>query len=340
MKDIQLYKWSGAGNLFVVADCRYAGAGRLGAGHSGADASDCLGADASDCSGEDAATLLRKPETIKTLCHQHGTDGLMLLLPPATPGCEFAMEFYNPDGSGGMMCGNGGRCIVAFAHYLGLGSCSAENTTTAASALATTQKAQLPGNNAISAEAPLASAPKDGNTIELRFNAPDGIHSAQILNIKEDNNYTVRLQMVNVSGIQPLLGGYFLNTGTRHFVKLVEDTSKIDVATDGKALRSNPAFAPEGTNVNFLSSDGFHLSVRTFEKGVEAETLACGTGITACAIVAYHAGIKPHASSPSGSVEYTLRARTSELTVNFLPAGKEEFKDIFLTGPAKLLAII
>ena len=169
--------------------------------------------------------------------------------------------------------------------------------------------------------------------------------------------------MIDVDGIREVLGGYFLNTGTRHFVKFVEDVDAIDMATEGKALRWNEAFAPEGTNVNFVQRmpDGT-LRIRTFEKGVEGETLACGTGITAAALAAWFAGILPgdtdaghsdgqcrdrrplvgHGTAlcpsrlaPAG---IRLQARRGDiLSVDFIPDGPASFSSIHLTGPAELL---
>jgi diaminopimelate epimerase len=129
-----------------------------------------------------------------------------------------------------------------------------------------------------------------------------------------------------------MLGGFFLNTGTRHFVKFVPDVEQVDIDTEGKELRWNEAFAPVGTNVNFvhIAPDGLH--VRTFEKGVEGETLACGTGLTASAIAASHAGVP---SATPGV--YRLRARQDWLSVSFRPDADEKFTDVYLTGPARLL---
>ena len=140
--------------------------------------------------------------------------------------------------------------------------------------------------------------------------------------------------MIDVHGIMPMLGGYFLNTGTRHFVKFVDDVEKVDVDQEGKALRWNPAFAPVGTNVNFVhvAPDGLH--VRTFEKGVEGETLACGTGLTASAIAAYAAAVIPSEAKES----VRLRARQDWLSVDFTAGADQTFTDVYLTGPARLVS--
>ena len=258
MSDVKLYKMSGAGNDFVVLDGRGV-----------------------DVSG------FRRPERIAELCREYRTDGLMIL---DNGDADFRMEFYNPDGSGGMMCGNGGRCIVAFADWLGIVPSAHDHYT---------------------------------------FLAPDGLHSADIL-ARPSNGWTVKLKMIDVEGVSEVLGGYFLNTGTRHFVKFVEDVDAIDVATEGRTLRWNEAFAPEGANINFVQRlpDG-SLKIRTFEKGVEGETLACGTGITASALAAYSCGEKADTS-------IRLQARRGDiLQVDFQPAGPGIFRNVYLTGPAE-----
>ena len=280
-----IYHFSGAGNDFVVIDGR-----------------------------EGDVSAFREVPRIEALCQEYKTDGLMILgqeMPgqaghdvmadPDRPSVDFTMEFYNPDGSGGMMCGNGGRCIVAFADYLGI-------------------------------------KPASGGV--FLFMAPDGLHTGEILERpggstgSPTDRWIVRFKMIDVQGITPMLGGYFLNKGTRHFVKIVEDVEHVDVDAEGKALRWDPAFAPIGTNVNFVhvAPDGLH--VRTFEKGVEGETLACGTGLTACALVAHHAGVP---TAMPGA--YRLRARQDWLSVNFTPGADEKFTDVYLTGPARLVEI-
>ncbi len=278
-----IYHFSGAGNDFVVIDGR-----------------------------EGDVSAFREVPRIEALCKEYKTDGLMIL-GSGDAEVDFTMEFYNPDGSGGMMCGNGGRCIVAFADYLGI---------------------------------------KPSGGVFL-FMAPDGLHTGEILERPEDGLWTVRIQMIDVQGITPMLGGYFLNTGTRHFVKFVEDVERVDVDAEGKALRWNEAFAPIGTNVNFVhvAPDGLH--VRTFEKGVEGETLACGTGLTASAIAAYEisrlrpAGFTRNDNDPvistkaEGRVEKSvrLRARQDWLSVDFTPGADDTFNDVYLTGPARLVGI-
>lgn len=305
MSSIHLYKYSGAGNDFIVlADgiCSPDDAGSLNAEDL------CTGCqDTGECGLPSDICEYRKPEIISRLCDRKtgiraadgriGADGLMILSLPegGSRAADFRMEYYNSDGSGGMMCGNGGRCIVAFADFLGI-------------------------------------RPRNG--AEYVFEAPDGMHSGEILS-KSGNRCTVRLKMIDAFGLRRVLGGWFLNTGTRHFVLFTGDVDAVDVESEGARLRHNPEFAPEGANVNFVSQavDG-SLRIRTFEKGVEAETLACGTGITAAAIAAWYAGISPDegqdisANASQGTsqgprngthVHYRLHARIDDLSVDFSP---------------------
>ena len=311
-----IYHFSGAGNDFVVIDGR-----------------------------EGDVSAFREVPRIEALCKEYKTDGLMILgMPdqvghddgstgsatfmadPDRPSVDFTMEFYNPDGSGGMMCGNGGRCIVAFADYLGI-------QPTYRPAL---RQAQGPGTEQVPE---LVEGPA-----EYLFCAPDGLHTGEILERPDGSTgsptdrWIVRIKMIDVQGITPVLGGYFLNTGTRHFVKFVDDVEQVDVDAEGKALRWNEAFAPIGTNVNFVhvASDGLH--VRTFEKGVEGETLACGTGLTAAAIAAAFAGALPP-NDPRSRRAIAVRARQDWLSVDFTPGPDDTFTDVYLTGPARLVGI-
>lgn len=271
-----IYHFSGAGNDFVVIDGR-----------------------------EGDVSAFRAVPRIEALCREYKTDGLMIL-GSGDAEVDFTMDFYNPDGSGGMMCGNGGRCIVAFADYLGIRPAECERSAEGVTA--------TPG--------------------VFLFRAPDGLHTGEILDRPAEGLWTVRIKMIDVQGITPMLGGYFLNTGTRHFVKFVDDVEQVDVDAEGKALRWDPAFAPIGTNVNFVHVAPDSLHVRTFEKGVEGETLACGTGLTACALVAHHAGVPT--ATPGA---YRLRARQDWLSVDFTPGADEKFTDVYLTGPARLVRI-
>lgn len=277
-----LYKYSGAGNDFVVLDGRSEDVGHYRE----------AGVIRSLCSREDG---------FQAADGRIGADGLMIL--SGADGYDFSMEFYNPDGSSGMMCGNGGRCIVAFSSFLGL-------------------------------------VPADGKV--FRFVAADGEHTGEIVS-SEGDVATVRLGMIDCSEYHPVLDGWFLNTGTRHFVKFVDDVESLDIESEGKRYRWDEKFAPLGVNANFVQklADG-SLKVRTFEKGVEAETLACGTGLTACAIASWldsHEGSRETAASSCGSVRVALHARIADLKVDFKAPERADaaFKEVFLTGPAELV---
>lgn len=268
-------KYHGAGNDFLLADNRD---GRL------------------SLSSED----------VRRLCARHtgfGADGVMLL--ERSDSADFRMVFYNPDGTGGMMCGNGGRCIVSFAADKGI--------------------------------------VKDGRTV--LFQAPDGLHEAEIVSWRPGRGErTVRLKMKDVSGIMTFPDGVtFLDTGARHLVKFVRGLEEYPVTSVGAALRSDPRVAPDGANVNFVEpargSRGSVLKVRTFEKGVEGETLACGTGMVASAIAAYSQGI----IKSDGRVSCNLRAAIADLSVDFVPDeenGQASFKDIWLTGPVNFIGTL
>lgn len=277
-----LYKYSGAGNDFVVLDGRSEDVGHYRE----------AGVIRSLCSREDG---------FQAADGRIGADGLMIL--SCADGYDFSMEFYNPDGSSGMMCGNGGRCIVAFSSFLGL-------------------------------------VPADGKV--FRFVAADGEHTGEIVS-SEGDVATVRLGMIDCSEYHSVLDGWFLNTGTRHFVKFVDDVESLDIESEGKRYRWDEKFAPLGVNANFVQrlADG-SLKVRTFEKGVEAETLACGTGLTACAIASWldsHEGSRETAASSWGSVRVALHARIADLMVDFKAPERADaaFKEVFLTGPAELV---
>ena len=291
------YKYNGAGNDFLVADNR------------------------------DGSIHLTE-KYISEICDRHygvGADGVMLL-GSGGEAFDFTMDYFNSDGSGGMMCGNGGRCIVAFASFLGL--------------------------------KPASQAGR------WSFVAADGEHRAELLS-SEGNTLTVRLQMIDISVARHYdslkndasASGWFVDTGTRHFVHFVDTplTSEY-VDVQGRKLRHAEEFAPLGANVNFVVK-GNPLKVRTFEKGVEAETCACGTGITASAAAAWLCGVAPASrDAMTGALHYVVDALNDRLSVDFLPHCRPEdslrassaahapgtplFTDVWLTGPATLVAKI
>jgi diaminopimelate epimerase len=287
---MRLYKYQGAGNDFLIADNRD--------GHI-----------------VESAGILHFEEdgrqrtlAIEQVCDRRygvGADGLMLL----ESGVEhdFHMTYFNSDGSGGMMCGNGGRCIVAFA--------------------------------------------ADRGIEHFDFNAADGFHTAQIL--KDENGVkTVRLKMMDVSQFRKydaLSGpacqseGWYLDTGTRHFVRMVSDLDTYDIVSEGRDIRYNAEeLQPIGANVNFVQPFRGGIQVRTYEKGVEDETFACGTGIVASALASYLEGLAPTSVKEDGRQHYDVSARKDFLTVDFIDSRvlSGKFTDIWLTGPASYVAEI
>lgn len=204
-------------------------------------------------------------EDIAAICHRRfgvGADGLMLLC-RGEGDYDFKMKYYNSDGHAATMCGNGGRCIALFAYLLGLGR---------------SQDALQPSGGS-----PLSSR------THLFFCADDGPHDAEIIVWdKESRKGLVRLGMCDVQAadVRQILHGWLLNTGVPHYVQRVQDLEHFDVVGEGRRIRHLAELGAEGANVNFIEDmpDG-RLMVRTYERGVEDETWACGTGVTACAIV-------------------------------------------------------
>lgn len=207
-----------------------------------------------------------------------GADGLMLL--QNSRGYDFEMVYYNADGKEGSMCGNGGRCIVAYAKKLGLISVGAQ------------------------------------------FLAADGEHEAVI---EQD---IVSLKMNNVSKTEMNTGYSFLNTGSPHYVQFVNDLENFDVFVHGKGIRNSERFKKEGTNVNFIEREDDALFVRTYERGVEAETYSCGTGVTAAALIARLKGVS------TGDDACKIKTLGGNLNVKFKAHADGSFSDIWLEGPA------
>ena len=182
-------------------------------------------------------------QKINQLCNRRlgiGADGLILLNSSADSSIDFNMQYFNADGFEGSMCGNGGRCIVAFAKKLGIIT---------------------------------------KNTV---FAGIDGLHKAEIL-ASDETKTKVCLQMKDVEEILPFDDGYFLDTGSPHVVKFVENIQNVNMIAEGKRIRYDSRLA-NGTNVNFAQIQNNNIFVRTFERGVEDETLSCGTGVTASAL--------------------------------------------------------
>lgn len=226
---------------------------------------------------------VRDHDFIARICHRRrgiGSEGLLLIQPSGTG--DFRMRFFNPDGSEVDLCGNGARCIARLAHEIG-------------------------------------AAPAD-----MRIETPAGLLRAEIvaplvrLHLPPPKDWRMDLRVEWKQKAVPL---HFVNSGVPHAVHLVADLAAVDVAPFGAFIRHHALFAPAGTNADFIQITGADsLAIRTYERGVEAETLACGTGIAAAALVAQRLGL----------VRAPVRVKTAGndvLEVAFAP--------LTLTGPAE-----
>lgn len=226
-------------------------------------------------------------EQIGQLCDRRfgiGADGLIILR--KLTGYDFNMIYFNADGNQSSMCGNGGRCITAFAKTLGI----------------------------INGEA--------------KFHAVDGPHQSFITN---ESPVIVKLKMSDVSSVENQNDFIFLDTGSPHYVKFVDDITSVDVVAEGKNIRNNERFREKGTNVNFVQTSSGGLVVRTYERGVEDETLSCGTGVTASALAAV---IKNKTSGENGVLE--VRTPGGKLSVYF-EKSVNGFVNIWLEGAAEFV---
>ncbi len=206
-----------------------------------------------------------------------GADGLILLQKHHQ--YDFNMQYFNADGKESSMCGNGGRCIVAFAAKM--------------------------------------------NVIQEKtiFMAIDGLHQAII-----KNNW-VDLKMSDVNGIEFYNNDIVLNTGSPHYIQFVSSLKDIDIYNEGKKIRYNNTFKKEGINVNFVEKNNEHfIQVATYERGVENETLSCGTGVTAAAIA--------YGLNQKGNTEIKIQTKGGLLHVRFNHQGNYVFDNIWLSGPA------
>ena len=248
---IEFYKYQGTGNDFIMIDDR------------------------------EKEFDLTDNNLIAALCERRmgiGADGLILLREHDT--LDFEMIYFNADGKQSSMCGNGGRCIIAFAQMLEM------------------------------------------TESETNFMAIDGEHKGKLM---DDGIY---LQMQDVKEIEGVGDGLVLNTGSPHYIEMVDELDYIDVEKEGKKIRNSAPFKKDGINVNFVL-DATELQVRTYERGVEAETLSCGTGVVATSIAMHYANC----------IEETLvsvKTKGGELTVSF-----EEFnggyRNIWLSGEASMV---
>ncbi|RKR13411.1 diaminopimelate epimerase [Maribacter vaceletii] len=248
--DITFYKYQGTGNDFVMIDNR------------------------------DLKFPKDNTKLVAFLCDRRfgvGADGLILL--EKDTAVDFKMVYYNSDGNESTMCGNGGRCIVAFAEFLNVFK------------------------------------------KETTFNAVDGLHNAII------EGSLVSLQMLDVDEIKTKPNAMFLNTGSPHHVQEVVNLSEFRVKEEGKKLRYG-LYGEAGSNINFVESVKENVfAVRTYERGVEDETLSCGTGVTAAAIAM-------HKSGKVKSNHVFINVLGGNLEVKF-SVNDAMYSDVFLIGDAK-----
>lgn len=249
MKTYSFYKYQGTGNDFVIIDNRE--------------------------EVFDKTNL----DLVKKLCDRKfgvGADGLILI--ENHNELDFDLVYFNSDGSKSF-CGNGSRCGVAFAKFIGL---IGDETT---------------------------------------FNAIDGVHFAQI------KDGLVHLKMNDVEGIEKINDDFYLNTGSPHYNKFVENVKLIDIIPEAHTIRYNERFKTVGTNINFVERTNDGVEIRTYERGVENETLSCGTGATAVALTASN---KFHLNSP-----INVKVQGGQLTISFDKISEQKFENIWLIGEAK-----
>ena len=251
---LEFYKYQGTGNDFVMIDNR--------------------------------SNFFPKENTqlVAHICDRRfgiGADGLILL--DNDTDTDFRMVYYNSDGNLSSMCGNGGRCLVAFAKKLNI----IQNETT--------------------------------------FIATDGLHYATVA-----DDGVVSLQMIDVEEIKNTSEYSFLNTGSPHHVQLVADLEHYNVKENGAAIRYGALYGKPGSNVNFVKKiDATTFALRTYERGVEDETLACGTGATAVAIAM-------NAIGQTDLNTINIQVEGGKFAVSF-DKNNGKYSNVFLKGPAEFV---
>ncbi len=232
------------------------------------------------------------PEFIQKICRRKmsvGADGLILIENSQT--ADFQWRFFNSDGSRAEMCGNGARCAARFAFVNGIAG----------------------QNMAFETDVGVVDAAVMQHSVKIRMPSPSGIEQGISLTV----------------GGRPLKMSH-INTGVPHVVIFVDDIDEPDMVSLGREIRFHERFAPAGTNVNAvcIKKDG-PIAVRTYERGVEDETLACGTGVVAAALVLAHQTGQP--------APIRIRTRSGGfLTVHFTK-GNGHFSDVFLEGDARII---
>jgi diaminopimelate epimerase len=258
---MNFYKYQGTGNDFILLDQR--------------------------------KTTLIEPsqcDLIARLCDRRfgiGSDGIVVL--QHHKGYDFEMVFYNPDGSQSM-CGNGGRCAVAFAKHL-----------------------KMVGK-------------------KCSFLAIDGPHEAVFKRTGKGKSW-IELKMKSIQNIENQGNTYVLNTGSPHYVQFVDDLAKCDIVATGKEIRYGARFGNKGgINVNLAEIKEGKITMQTYERGVEAETLSCGTGVTAVALAA-----SINLNKSEGVHNIPISTKGGELSVRFNKKANGDFDDVWLCGPAEMV---
>ena len=259
---IQFYKFQGTGNDFILIDDR------------------------------DSA-FAQDEKMIERLCDRRfgiGADGLILL--QQHPDTDFYMKYFNSDGKESSMCGNGGRCISAFYHFIG-----------------------------------------HSQTV-LTFMATDGLHQATVKPISF-GKYDVELGMKAVKDYENIQEDIALNTGSPHYVRFSHDAvNDADLIAIAHQIRYNDIYQKEGINVNIVNEMATnHIRIRTYERGVENETLSCGTGATACAIAL---AIKNKLSSGNYDIKTEVAGGTLNIRYHY-DNQANSFNHIQLCGPAEFV---
>jgi len=237
------------------------------------------------------SSLNLNTDAIAKLCDRHrgvGADGVLVVELPAS-GADYRMRYYNADGSEAEMCGNGARCFARFAKR------ASKNTA-----------------EQISFETPagVIGAKCVDDLVQISMSEPHSHREPQAL--------TVNGRSLDV---------HFINTGVPHAVVFVDDLEAVDVVKDGAALRYHEAFTPKGTNANFVQYlSPSSIAIRTYERGVEDETLACGTGVCAAAIL-HHL----HSGEPA---PISVRVRGGDTLQVGFEKSEAGFRRVTLTGPA------
>jgi diaminopimelate epimerase len=234
-----------------------------------------------------------QPEQIARICDRHrgvGADGV-LIVEPAANGADFRMRYYNADGGEAEMCGNGARCFARFVEKVA------------------------------------------GARDRVSFETPAGVIGAELhaeavtLSMSDPHDLRLRISIPEVAEFPTM---HFINSGVPHVVVPVPKVEEIDVRRHGAFIRRHVMFSPQGTNVNFVEKRGPDaIAIRTYERGVENETLACGTGVTASAL------IFAATENVSGPITVSVRGG-NELQVGFERVGAD-FRKVTLTGPAEFV---